>query len=239
LRVKPNAERNRMILCKYKKISGRVFIYLFIATMIVAPWKMTTAEDFNKIKKDLNDRHWEVRLAAVEKLGNINDEKALNLLMQVAATRAEYWLVKTKAIQLLGETADPKAVTLLISIFNDPFLNWECPSIKSYTAVALGNFKGDERVFDTLIEGINDRELLTREASIKSLGKIGNPKAVSYLLQALSDQNVTIKLSVIKALENIGDPQAITHLQRIEENNNDSLIKERAREALDSLNNKR
>jgi HEAT repeat protein len=228
-----------MILCKYKKISGRVLIYVFTALMIVAPWQMITAEDFNKIKADLNDRHWEVRLAAVEKLGKINDEEALNLLMQVADTRKEYWPVKIRAIQLLGETADSKAIKLLMSIFNNPFFNWECPSIKTYTALALGNFKRDERVVDTLIEGINDQELLTREASIESLGKIGNPKAVPYLLHTLNDQNVTIKLSTIKALENIGDPQAIPYLQHIAENNNDSLIKNRARVALDSFNKKR
>jgi HEAT repeat protein len=228
-----------MILCKYKKISGRVLIYVFTAMMIVAPWQIITAEDFNKIKADLNDRHWEVRLAAVEKLGKINDEEALNLLMQVADTREEYWPVKIKAIQLLGEIADPKAVTLLMSIFNNPFLNWECPSIKSYTALALGNFRGDERVVDTLIKGINDHELLTREASIDSLGKIGNPKTVPYLLHALNDQNVTIKLSTIKALENIGDPQAIPYLQHIIENDNDSLIKKRARVVLNNLNKKK
>jgi HEAT repeat protein len=228
-----------MITNKSKNIYRRTLICLLISVMILAVLDVISADDFKKIKADLDDRHWEVRLAAVEKLGKINDEKALDMLMQVADTRGEYWPVKIKAIQFLGEAADPKAITLLISIFDNPFLNWECPSIKSYTALALGNFKGDERVVDTLIEGINDRELLAREASIQSLGKIGNPKAVSHLLQALNDKNVTIKLSTIKALENIGDPQAIPHLRNIAENDGDPVVKDLAETALNNFHKKR
>jgi HEAT repeat protein len=224
-----------MITNKSKKIYRRTLVCFLISIIVAVFGSMIEADDFKKIKADLDDRHWEVRLAAVEKLGKINDEKALDMLMQVADTRGEYWPVKIKAIQFLGEAADPKAITLLISIFDNSFLNWECPSIKSYTALALGNFKGDERVVDTLIEGINDRELLTREASIQSLGKIGNPKAVSHLLQALNDKNVTIKLSAIKALENIGDPQAIPHLQHIAENDGDSVVKDLAKTALNNF----
>jgi HEAT repeat protein len=111
-------------------------------------------------------------------------------------------------------------------------MNWECPSIKSYAAAALGNFKEDSRVVEALIEGVDDRELLTREASIQSLGKIGNPKAVQPLLRVLSDKSVTIRLSAVKSLEQIGDPQAIPYLKRMTENESDPVVRSEAVAAL-------
>ncbi|OGW41086.1 MAG: hypothetical protein A2Y97_12295 [Nitrospirae bacterium RBG_13_39_12] len=220
---------------RYKESYTIALMCFFIVFLIIVPYKIIEAEDFNKIKADLDDRDWNIRLAAVEKIGKLKNEETVNLLMQVADEPGEYWPVKIKAIQLLGETANPEAVTLLLLIFNDPFRNDECPSIKSYTAIALGNFRDEPKVVDTLIGGVDDRELLTREASIQSLGKIGSPKAVSYLLQALKEENITIKLSAIKALENIGDPQAIPHLKRIAETDSDPVVKSRAKTVLDNF----
>jgi len=126
-------------------------------------------------------------------------------------------------------------VEVLPPIFNDATLNWECPALKSYTAMALGSFKGDKRVVDALISGIDDDELLTREASIRSLGKIGSQKAVPQLIRVLNDQHVSIRLSAIKALGEIGNPQAVPYLQRIAESESDSIVKGQAEAALSEL----
>jgi len=227
-----------VIIQKRKNIPRNVFICLFLVMMIVAPINILgAAEEFEKIKRDLDSRDWQIRLAAVEKLNN-KDEQTIDLLMQVVGMRGEYWPVKIKAIQLLGEAGNPKSIELLLSIFNDTFNNWECPSIKSYTALALGNFKGNEKVVDSLIEGVNDRELFTREASIQSLGKIGNTKAVPHLVSLLNDQSAAVKLSTIKALELIGDPQAIPYIQRVADNDTDFLVKSNARAALSNFHQK-
>jgi len=205
---------------------------LFFAVAMVAPGKASAADNLDGIMSDLNSRDWRVRLSAVENLANRKDERSLNVLRDVAGTRSEYWPVKTKAILLLGEAQDARAVELLLSIFNDTFSNWECPSIKSYTAIALGNFKGNRKVVDTLISGVNDRELLTREASIRSLGRIGDSRAVPQLVGLLGDRSTAIRLSAIKALGGIGDPLAIPQLQHIVESDSDPLIKGEASAAL-------
>lgn len=227
-----------MIICTCRSIFIRTFYSVCLVLMVFAASKSFAAEGFDKIKADLNSRDWEVRLAAVEKLNNLKEEKTIDLLMKVAEARGEYWPVKIKAIKLLGESAAPKAVEILLSIFNDTFNNWECPAIKSYTALALGNFKGNAKVVDTLISGINDPELFTREASIQSLGRIGNPAAVLPLVAALNNDSSAVKLSAIKALEMIGDPQAIPHIQRIAENDNDSVINSQAKAALNNFHKK-
>jgi HEAT repeat protein len=218
----------------YKRILSRISLCLFLAAMLIAPSKASAVDDLAGIKADLGKSDWKARLAAVGKLEKRKDEGALDMLREVAGTRGEYWPVKIKAMLLLGEAQDPKSVDLLLSIFNDPFSNWECPSIKSYAATALGNYKGNSKVVDTLISGINDRELLTREASIRSLGKIGDSKAVPHLLGLLNDPSTAVRLSVIKTLEEIGDPEAIPDLRRVSQSDGDEIVK---REALVALGN--
>ena len=208
---------------------------IILSLIILIPFNVI-ADNTAKIKKELDSSDWQVRLKAVEKLANRADEEAVNILLLVAGTRTEYWPVKIRAILLLGETRDPRAKKLLLTIFNNPNYNWECPSIKTHAAEALGNFKGDAYVVESLISSLNDHEKLTREASILSLGKIGNPEAVPYIIEQLKEDSFAIKLSAINALESIGDPQAIAPLQQVVENDTDYLIRDRAKKAINNLN---
>lgn len=220
-----------------KNFLTSIALCLFFAAIVV-PLR-ASAKDLDGIGADLSSEDWRVRLAAVEKLENRKDDGALSLLMQVAGARNEYWPVKVKAILFLGETRDPRAVDILLSTFNDTFWNWECPSIKSYTAIALGNFKGNPKVVDALLNGVSDRELLTREASIQSLGRIGDARAVQDLVGLLGDRSAAIRLSAIKALEGIGDSRAIPHLERIAQNDSEAVVKAEASAALSSLNGRK
>ena len=207
-----------------------ISIFIFFLTMVGE----TKAENVKEVLRNLQSPIWKTRLSAVEEIGKIRNENAINLLMEVADTESEVWEIKIRAVRLLGEIGDPKAINLLTNIFNDPFLNSECPAIKWNTAIALSNFKGYPRVVDTLIKGFEDVNLIIREAIIQSLGKIGDPKAVPFLISALKDKSFAIKISAIKALKEIADPQAIPPLKEIVEHDNDPYLKS---EALSVLNN--
>jgi HEAT repeat protein len=222
----------------YEKIFHCVLVSLSLIAVTTVPQSALAEDGGDGVKAALSDRDWKARLAAVEKLGKQRDKKALSVLREVAGTRSEYWPVKIKAITLLGEAQDPESVELLLTIFNDTFSNWECPSIKSYSAAALGNFRGHSKIVDSLINGINDRELLTREASIQSLGKIGDSRAVPHLVALLDDKSTAIRLSVIRALEDIGDPRAIPHLKRIAETETDSVVRGEVLTALSNFHGK-
>ena len=212
------------------------FASCLLGAMLMAVPRNSTAEDrLNRIKTELDNPDWQVRLAAVEQLGARSDERALSMLLDVAGTWTERWPVKIKAIQFLGEARYPKAVGLLLSIFNNSFLNWDCPSIKSYTATALGNFKGNREIVYTLIDGTTDTELLVREASIRSLGKIGDPRAVPYLIRLLGDPSAAIRLSAVEALQGIGDPATIPDIRRALEKENDSVVRRRELMALNKF----
>ena len=217
---------------KYKNIF--LIPSILLALIILIPLHVL-ADDTAKIKKELDSGDWQVRLKAVEKLAHRTDEEAVNLLLSVAGTRTEYWPVKIRAMLLLGETKDPRAKKLLLSIFHNPNLNWECPSIKTYAVVALGNYKGDPYVVESLIKALDDHEKMTREAGIQSLGKIGDPEAVPHIIESLNEPSFAIKLSAIEALEAIGDPRAIAPLQKVAAHDADDLVRSRAQEAIDSL----
>lgn len=190
------------------------------------------ATDIERIKADLNHNNWETRIAAVDELGKKRDEQSLLMLMQIADTSVEYWPIKIRAITILGEIGDPRSLEILLKVYHDPFLHAECPSIKSYTATALGYFRNDSRVVTALISGINDGETLTREAVVRSLGRIGNSKAVPALVSSLNDKSIAVRLSAVNSLEQIGDPQAIPPLQTAAAKDTDPLMRERARSAL-------
>jgi HEAT repeat protein len=222
----------KMVFLKYNETFARALFVLFLVAVIGIPGLSSGAEDLQRIREELKHGDWNVRLAAVEKLSNRKDENAIDILIYVTEMRDEYWPVKIKAITLLGDSGNPRAIESLLATFNDSFMNWECPSIKSYAAAALGNFRDDSRVLEALIEGVGDRELLTREASIQSLGKLRNPKAVPRLLSVLNDKSATVRLSAIKSLEQIGDPQAIPHLRRMAENEGDAVVRGEAVSAL-------
>ena len=220
---------------KYKHI---LLIPSILLSLILLIPLTARADDTAQIKKELDSSDWQVRQKAVEKLANRSDEEAVNLLLSVAGTRTEYWPVKIEAMVLLGETRNPRAKKLLLSIFHNPNLNWECPSIKTYAVIALGNFKGDSYIVESIIKALDDHEKMTREAALQSLGRIGDPAAVPHIIESMNEPSFAIKLSAIEALEAIGDPQAIAPLQKVAENNTDPLIRERAREAIETLRNK-
>lgn len=205
-----------------------IVILIFFLTML----GKTKAEDMKVILHNLHSPDSKTRLSAVEELGKIKDEEAINLLMQVADTAGEGWEVKIRAIRLLGEIGDPRVINLLTKIFNDPFLNSECPAIKWNTAIALSNFRGYPKVVNTLIKGFEDVNLIVREGIIQSLGKIGDPSAVPFLISALKEKSFAIKVSAINALKQIGDPQAIPTLQDIIDHEGDPNIKSEALSAL-------
>ena len=210
-------------------------IIIFFIIFFVVPKEKVIADNIDDLIINLRNSDRQTRLLAVEELGRISDERAVDALLNFVVIKAEDWRIKIRAIGLLGEIADPRVSEVLVKIFNDPFINEECPAIKWNTAIALGkNFNKGSRAVDSLIDALNHNNLLIREAAIQSLGIIGDSRAVPFLIPALNDKSFAIKFSAIKALGNIGDPQAIPFLKQILDNDSDPYIK---REALSALKN--
>lgn len=209
---------------------------LLLIIFLIVTGEKAIAGDIEGLIANLQNSNLQTRLLAVEELGKVKDEKAFNALMEFIVVKGEDWRIKIKVIRLLSEIENPKAKELLVRIFNDPFLNEECPAIKWNTAIALGkDFNKGSRAVDSLIDTLNHNNLLVREASIQSLGKIGDPRAVPFLIQSLNDKSFAIKFSTIKALGDIRDPRAIHFIKQLADNDNDPYIKEAALKVFENL----
>lgn len=87
--------------------------------------------------------------------------------------------------------------------------------INQNIARALAMLKVPEAA-DQLINLLNTQELKTREAVIESLGRLGDPKAVTPLLEmAENASHPFIRKNCIEALGELGDPKAVPLLVRM------------------------
>ncbi len=172
----------------------------------------TTSEE---LVKKLELENWEDLFYKRGELKRYKEGDRFRTLVEVVENKGLDWHIRIKGIRLLSNTHNVAAPDILIGMLYDPFFNHECPAIKSSVAEALGNFKRDHRVVDALLHSMNDEEIHVREASVDSLGKIGNKKAVPALLKVLNDKSVAMRIAAIRALGRIGDPSAVASIQRI------------------------
>jgi HEAT repeat protein len=219
--------------CHRNKITLMSFVLSLLCIFISGG--MAAADTVDELIKKLQTGDEETRMKAVKEMAGIKDEKIIEPLSDSIFMRGEDWYIKIRAIRILGEIETPRVQEVLLTVFNDPFLNNECPAIKWNTTMALGRkyYKGT-RVVDALISALEEDNLLLREGLIQTLGKIGDAKAVPYLIPQLNDKSFAIKFSAIKALERIGDPQAIHSLKKISDTDGDPFI---SREAGSAINN--
>lgn len=210
-----------------------LLLILLLFLLLIVPSGISVAATVDELITNLYSPDLLVQLSAVEELGRMNESEAVEALLDFIFNVAENWRVKIKAIRSLGEIPDQTITDKLVIIFNDPFLNEECPAIKWNTIIALGqHFNKGSKAVDSLIEALKYNNLLIKEAAIQSLGKIGDHKAVPFLIPSLYDKNFSVKFSTIKALENIGNKQAIPFIRQIADKDNDPFIKEAALSAL-------
>ncbi len=180
----------------------------------------------------LQRENWEELFYHKGEIQNYKTGEKFRALVEVVENRGLDWHIRIRGIRLLSMTNNIAAPDILIGMLYDPFFNHECPAIKSSVAEALGNFKRDHRVVDALLYSLNDKEILVREASVDSLGKIGSYKAVPSLLRLLNDKSVAIRIATIRALGRIGDPSAENALKVVADKDISEEVRQMAREAL-------
>ena len=119
-----------------------------------------------KLIKALEDKYWGVREKAASALGNIGDERAIELLIK--ALGDEYGGVCDNAASALVKIGKP-AVEPLIKA-----LGSKNEFVRSHAASALGDI-GDERAVEPLIKALEDKyESEEAAVSLKKLYHKGN-----------------------------------------------------------------
>lgn len=208
------------------------FSFVFLSVFFALPSAFAFNSD--SLVAEFQKSDWEAHLLTDKELARFRDEASFQELLSMVNNNGIHWTTRIRMIRFMGELGTEKAAALLVDMFNDPFFNRECPSIKSYVATALGGCRGFY-VVNALISGISDREVLVREAAIQSLYRIGDARAVPHLIGALGDKSDAVKLKAISALGRIGDSSAIPHLEGMAYKTEDPIIKSLALLALQGM----
>jgi len=142
----------------------------------------------------------EIRKLAVEVLGKIGSEKAVEPLIKCLGDKD--WTVRESAARALEKIRSEKAVEPLIQCLGDE--DW---SVRD-SAEALGKI-GSEKVVDALIYCLGDKDSEARYLAAEALGNIGSEKAVEPLIKRLGDQNWRGRYSAAEALGKIGSEKVV------------------------------
>ncbi len=109
------------------------------------------------------------------------------------------WIKDRDRIKELAQAGrgDKEVLEFLLEFVRHPE-----PEIRGDAAELLGNFK-DGRVVDALITALDDEVTWVRARSAKSLGLIGDVRAIEPLTKWKDDEDFMVQRSVDKALENL------------------------------------
>jgi HEAT repeat protein len=217
--------RRRSTVNVYGKIIGALVLAVCLASI------PASASGYDLLRDALQRDDWKARLLNKAALDKLNEPASIEALIGLIANKQIEWRIQIRGIRVLSEIHTPRVQDALVELFNDLFFHLGCPAVKSSLALALGNFKGP-RVVGALLGGLDDPELLVREASIDSLGRVGDIKAVPFLIAELKDRHFGIRESSIRSLGLLRDARAVPLLKEIAETDEEPLLRNEARSAL-------
>jgi HEAT repeat protein len=208
----------------------------------------------------LGDSGWEMRRAAVQALGGIEDSRAVNAI--VGSLRDTHARVRESAsdaltrnassdvtvlaaaldgaddqtrerlVTILGNTGDARAVEPLIAAFRDGSGN-----VRSAAGQSLEKLGG--LAVDSLLLSLKDPDEEVRRHSATTLGNIGDARALGPLVDALGDGDWSVRRASAEALGKLGDAQAVDALTGVLTGDVDEDVSAAAATALGLLRDER
>ncbi|GAB5047078.1 HEAT repeat domain-containing protein [Thermodesulfovibrio sp. TK110] len=197
------------------------FLKFLILIFLLLPFTNVYSLTINELLQELDTPQWRDKIVEPAFVEKFKNPEMLSTVIKLANANGYDWRYRIRAIRFLGSIGTPEAQEALLGMFQDPFFHHECPSLKSYVADALGDFKPSMRLLEILKEGLNDPETLVREATARSLGRIKMAEAVKYLKEAfLSEKTLAVRIAIINALKSIGTPEAKNFIKEIASDGN-------------------
>jgi len=149
--------------------------------------------------KALVSPDWIVRMHAAKALGRIRDPGAVAPLVpllqdKVKAVREE----TSSALAAIGEAA---LSSLIAALTHAEWL------VRLHAVEALGKTRSSEAVDPLLSVIFNDQDRAVREDAVRSLGQIGDARALEFLVTAMKEPG--LRPLAIVALGRIGDRRAV------------------------------
>ena len=183
---------------------------LSMVTACPAPTDPTTASYWIHKLDDKRERN-----EALKQLGRLGDKAALPHVIEWFEQEGEW---QPDAAYALGQLGDKSVVPkLIVAIDHQAGTGRDrITRNKNRTNVnvvrALAMLEATEAT-DTMIRLLDTHEAAVREATITSLGKLGDPKAIDALVEvAKNDKEPFLRKTAIQALGDIADPAAVPTL---------------------------
>ena len=174
----------------------------------------------------LQDDSINVRNAAIQALGDLNDDRAVKPLVEIAKNDPEQE-VRQSAFRVLRELASGSQLLFDIAI---AALDDTSPDVRVQATRILGDFK-DERAIDPLLRCLSNQSWSVRFSAENSLYSQGK-RVVPDLIQILLQDSLLAKRRAISALGRIGDPQAIKPIEKVLAKETDRITISKATDAL-------
>lgn len=188
-------------------------ILLFIPLLLISA--NLYAYSMDDLLKELDVPDWQEKISNPVFFEKFKSSEKFKTVVELADARGYDWRYRIRAIRMLGHMKTPQAKEALLGMFQDHFFHHECPSLKSYVAESLGDFPQGKRLLEILKEGLTDPEVLVREATAKSLGRLKMPESVKYLTKAFNNEkSLAVKIAIINALKLIGSPEAQSFIKQ-------------------------
>lgn len=163
----------------------------------------------------LENEDWRVRGATAETLGRIGDVRAMEPLIAVLKDK-DSW-VRRGAAEALGWIGDARAVEPLIIALRDEMKNVRQSAAQSLERIspAWTQRETAKRQTPDLVATLRDEDTLIRTIAARTLGQIGDVRAVESLTPLLWDADVHVRQETVLAIGSIITPQQDSTLLRL------------------------
>ena len=173
--------------------------------------------EFHKDKKEWfyqakNASEFADRADAVQELGKIKDDPAVDATLGEVLRGDKAWGVRATAADALGERGTPAAAKQLVDGLNSATEPW----VRNRVATALGNCKDNPEVVAKLQElAKDDKSFRTRSAALQALGKLKAPDALATLNAAVAadSPDAILRNAALRAMGSLGDDKAVPTLK--------------------------
>jgi len=96
------------------------------------------------------------------------------------------------------------------------------------TLLSNAEFGGDGVYLELYLDGMDDQDSGVRSASVRALGRHGDPEHVGLIIKALEDENIIVRIEAARALQRVHSYEAVEPLIGIIDEDDESSADVRA-----------
>ncbi|MDD4127050.1 MAG: HEAT repeat domain-containing protein, partial [Methanomicrobium sp.] len=139
----------------------------------------------------LSDKKNNVRIAAIESLGDIKAKKAASYLVKLTKDKNEN--VRMASAHSLGQIGEPKTLPTIISLFSD-----QSPQVRKEASDSASNF--GPLALSLLKNTFLEQDMTVRMTAIRSVSRINDVSSISLCVRMLNDSEYDVRDCAVKSL---------------------------------------